>query len=636
MSDATRRLSVRLTLDGAQPVKAGLRDVGESGDRALQKITTGAQTASRALSLLGPVLAGLSIGGIARLLRGAVDAVGGLGELADQAGVSTDALQAFGFAATQAGISNEELQRSLAALTRKISDAAAGEKTAEQAFSSLGVAFLDASGRARSTEAVLADLADKIAAVESPAERAAIATAAFGDRLGQRMIPFLAQGREGLQAMIEQALRFGAVADADLIAKADEAADKIAALERAFGSLATNLLARVAPALASVADGLNRVIQGSTVAERRAQLQANQAALQARLAELEAEAGGQTGLSSQPRRGTIQRGAAGTAREQAGVDRAGLIDEIRQQLQEVDRELASLEAEAAAYQARADAILNPPSRGAPTQRPTTAVAAVARDTVDTEAVVARALEGMRQEYDRLLASIDPVEAALQRYARQQEVLTRAVENGAISEDEFADAVRRTSEALAETIEKAEKRTENASQGARELGFSFSSAFEDAILRGKRFSDVLKGIAQDIARIILRRSITEPLGNAIASAVPSFFADGGVMTGSGPVPLRRYARGGVASSPQLAMFGEGDTPEAYVPLPDGRAIPVRMEGGGGGISVVQNFHVDARGADQAVIPRLRAEMAMIARAATAELIDAVQRGGSTAKVFGRRA
>ena len=53
-----------------------------------------------------------------------------------------------------------------------------------------------------------------------------------------------------------------------------------------------------------------------------------------------------------------------------------------------------------------------------------------------------------------------------------------------------------------------------------------------------------------------------------------------MTSMGPVPLRKYAKGGIANSPQMAIFGEGSSPEAYVPLPDGRNIPVKMEGGGG--------------------------------------------------------
>lgn len=54
-----------------------------------------------------------------------------------------------------------------------------------------------------------------------------------------------------------------------------------------------------------------------------------------------------------------------------------------------------------------------------------------------------------------------------------------------------------------------------------------------------------------------------------------FERGGVMTPRGPMALRRYENGGIADSPQLAMFGEGRRPEAYVPLPDGRSIPVTM-------------------------------------------------------------
>ena len=42
-----------------------------------------------------------------------------------------------------------------------------------------------------------------------------------------------------------------------------------------------------------------------------------------------------------------------------------------------------------------------------------------------------------------------------------------------------------------------------------------------------------------------------------------------------------------------MFGEGSTPEAYVPLPDGRTIPVTMKRGAGDVgNVVVN--VDATG------------------------------------------
>ena len=51
-----------------------------------------------------------------------------------------------------------------------------------------------------------------------------------------------------------------------------------------------------------------------------------------------------------------------------------------------------------------------------------------------------------------------------------------------------------------------------------------------------------------------------------------------ILGSFSMSLRAYANGGVATSPQLSLFGEAG-PEAYVPLPDGRSIPVTMKSGG---------------------------------------------------------
>lgn len=68
------------------------------------------------------------------------------------------------------------------------------------------------------------------------------------------------------------------------------------------------------------------------------------------------------------------------------------------------------------------------------------------------------------------------------------------------------------------------------QAAKDLGFTFSSAFEDAIVRGESFRTVLDGILQDILRIITRTLVTEPLGNALSGAFSgSSLFSGGVET-----------------------------------------------------------------------------------------------------------
>lgn len=63
------------------------------------------------------------------------------------------------------------------------------------------------------------------------------------------------------------------------------------------------------------------------------------------------------------------------------------------------------------------------------------------------------------------------------------------------------------------------------------------------------------------------------------------ANGGIFGPKGVVPLKTYSKGGIATTPQLALFGEGRQNEAYVPLPDGRSIPVTMTGGMTGGSTV---------------------------------------------------
>lgn len=120
------------------------------------------------------------------------------------------------------------------------------------------------------------------------------------------------------------------------------------------------------------------------------------------------------------------------------------------------------------------------------------------------------------------------------------------------------------------------------------------------------SDVLRAVVQDFAKIAIHQNITAPLASAVFGGgggggggligrafgwLTSQFAGGGIMTSHGPLPLRRYAGGGVATSPQLALFGEGSTPEAYVPVPNGR-IPVTLRGGfGGGHTIATNIEVN---------------------------------------------
>lgn len=144
------------------------------------------------------------------------------------------------------------------------------------------------------------------------------------------------------------------------------------------------------------------------------------------------------------------------------------------------------------------------------------------------------------------------------------------------------------------------------------------------------ADDLRNIAtnllRQIADQILQITIVKPLSNVLGNFIGGFFASGGIMTPDGPLPLRTYARGGIANSPQVAVFGEGSMNEAYVPLPDGRRIPVAMQGGAGGnTSVVVN--VDAKGTDvQGSSPNAEALGRVISQAVQTEIVRQKRPGG----------
>ncbi len=156
-------------------------------------------------------------------------------------------------------------------------------------------------------------------------------------------------------------------------------------------------------------------------------------------------------------------------------------------------------------------------------------------------------------------------------------------------------------------------------------------FVDVLVEGKNkmvaLGDTVRAVAADILKTLLTLSVSNPLKNFLfgmnnqtlggnggvggylgnlmglgssssavgavnvgSYAMPTIgFAGGGVMGPGGVMPLKRYAGGGVANSAQYAMFGEGGHREAYVPLPDGRSIPVTMDGSSGGGGVELHIH-----------------------------------------------
>lgn len=305
----------------------------------------------------------------------------------------------------------------------------------------------------------------------------------------------------------------------------------------------------------------------------------------------------------------------------------------------------------------------------------------AKQAADHSSALAEAMDKLRGKQDERFASIqtslDPYAAALKRQAEALAILAEAESAYATSEGErgispekVADLRLKAAERYGKEIEGLNKKTDDSGRAFDQFFSRATSGFEDAIVKGKSFGDVMKGLEGDVARLILRLTILDPLSKSLSSAfggsggaggffgnifssigswfsgsggatgvvgatgfAPVAFAGGGIMSSAGPVPLRRYAAGGVADSPQLAMFGEGRQPEAYVPLPDGRSIPVSMRGGGMTVNHAPNITINAGGVSNPA--QLAALVETAANRANSKLIAEINRGGGVAKMVGRR-
>lgn len=148
------------------------------------------------------------------------------------------------------------------------------------------------------------------------------------------------------------------------------------------------------------------------------------------------------------------------------------------------------------------------------------------------------------------------------------------------------------------------------------GDRITTGFVGAAVQGKNLSDVLRGIALDLANTTLRQTVINPLGDLLGGAIGSIFGRAG---------------GGAVSANTPYIVGERG-PELFVPPSAGRIEP-QLSGGAAPVSVA--ITIDARGADNGAASRLQAVAGEIQQRTFDAVFAAMERGGRYARMSGRR-
>lgn len=168
-----------------------------------------------ATAVVGVLVAGKVAKTISNITTQAAAMADQIDKTSKRLGVNAMALQELQFAANLAGASNADVTTGLRTLARTADEAASGSAEYADEFRRLGVRVRDSSGRLKSAEVLITEMADGMGRLQTDTERVAVAQKLLG-RGGTMLIPLLVQGTEAIKAQREEARELG-LFDEDLI-----------------------------------------------------------------------------------------------------------------------------------------------------------------------------------------------------------------------------------------------------------------------------------------------------------------------------------------------------------------------------------------------------------------------------------
>lgn len=233
---------------------------------------------------------------------------------------------------------------------------------------------------------------------------------------------------------------------------------------------------------------------------------------------------------------------------------------------------------------------------------------------DQIALLRKKGEELRSASNEFAVLADPTLPILERLRRLGEVQKSEVPGVALDPEQADIAYFKLQQELLHVQQGVAAVNDEMRQGddiARDLGLTFTSAFEDAIAGGKSLSEVLRGLAADVGKIITRKTITEPLGNAVSGLLKDFNV-GGVFK-----DMFR-ADGGPVSAGGAYIVGERG-PELFVPRSSGTIAP---NGSFGGQTIVING-LDMRGASVEAVARLERFVAQLSGSIEARAVGGLR-------------
>lgn len=593
-------------------------------------------------STIGVAVGALAAAGAIGQFKEFVNYLDQFDEAAERIGTSAQNLSELAYAAKLSGVEFEDLNKGLVKFSSTLADAASGNKDAIELLNRLGVSAENYGN----LDKALDQTANSFAKFENGVAKTALASDAFGEKLGSKMVPLLSRGAAGMAELRAEAQILGGVIDDKLAKQAADFNDNLDKLSAYASTAGKSLAGGLLPWLNEVAESflisrknaesfweaVNRPLPGTgfiDVEANLAKVLREYEQIDFRLSNGRAREGDQDkfdklgrelkywqdikaarekadGPASNKSAGTVS--VPGKAQKTGKPDKvaspeataeakayADAMESLAKSIQTADMAMLDL---SGSQKQLYDLMTSQAWASMPDTWKQTAVAQFEQAYAAEQAAAATA------QLNRLLGATES--SKIEEARDDMLALVEALEQGVISEEKYLEAV-------AARLGKGTQEIEKQKSLAEELGLTFTSAFEDAIAGGKGFSDVLKGLESDILRLLTRMAVTEPLGNAVkgfdwgslAKSVVGAFGGTATANAKGNVysmPSLSAYSGSIVSQPTFFanggnVMGEAG-PEGIFPLKRGAdgKLGVVAHGAGGGdvtVNVINNTDAQAR-------------------------------------------
>lgn len=166
--------------------------------------------ATKSFERLGGVLmaGGGVVAGMGALLKTTADASDKIYDTSKRVGMTTDSFQAWRYAAQLAGSSVESSDAALERFSKGLAAARAGTGEALEPLKAMGIKLKDNTGKLRSQEDVLFDVADAMAKIPDEQDKLRVSSALFG-KGNQDMVALMAQGSGAIKGMFKDFQHLG-------------------------------------------------------------------------------------------------------------------------------------------------------------------------------------------------------------------------------------------------------------------------------------------------------------------------------------------------------------------------------------------------------------------------------------------